>query len=90
MKKTELLKLIQKGEQYLQRDDLSDERREAAEERYENLVAQLAEAEDEEQAEAEKIKAIDPHVLECMNKIRATLGMPLLGMPLKGENHEAV
>jgi ribonuclease D len=74
----EILERIRIGEEYLDRDNLTPKQRKQAEERYTDLVARLAEMpEPEEPKEPEQLKTADPKVLECMNKIRSILGMPL-------------
>jgi len=79
MERAELQGRIQRGHQYLQKTDLTEEQRENAEVRLANYYAMLGEMEREEEVvpTAESIELpIDPRVLEHMNRIRSTLGMP--------------
>lgn len=77
MTRDEILKRIAIGEQYLDRDDLSPQQRELAGKRYSELVATLATMPEPEEVKEPELITTDPKVLECMNKIRSTLGMPL-------------
>lgn len=73
MKREEILQRMQMGAAYLERTDLSPEKRMKGEARYAELEAELKRIDEEE---AEVRSKLDPAVMEQMNKIREILGMP--------------
>lgn len=76
MTKDEIQDRIRRGHEFLKRTDLTFEQREMAEVRLAKLYAELGEFEEQEKRIAERMKNLDPKVLECMNRIRQILGMP--------------
>lgn len=77
MRKDELENHLRQIQAELDRDDLSDERRDALEERFCNMAALLSKMGDEDELPSEPgERRIDPVVLNHMNKIRGILGMP--------------
>lgn len=69
MRRDEILEQIRKTEQYIERSDIMDAQREAAEERYFNLVALLGTMPDEPEVET-AVNAQEPATISASPEVQ--------------------